>query len=111
DGDNPAAGAMLNAARDELARALEELRELARGIHPAVLTERGLEAALEALAERAPLPVSLDQMPAERLPAPVEAAAYFVVAGAPPPRSATSTPRPACSCSRSTSRRPTRWTC
>jgi hypothetical protein len=63
-------------------RALEELRELARGIHPAVLTDRGLEPALEALAERAPLPVSLDQMPAERLPAPVEAAAYFVVAEA-----------------------------
>jgi len=51
---------MLDAARDELTRALEELRELARGIHPAVLTDRGLEAALEALAERAPLPVSLD---------------------------------------------------
>jgi signal transduction histidine kinase len=82
DGDNRAAGAMLDAARDELARALEELRELARGIHPAVLTDRGLEAALEALAERTPLPVSLDQMPSERLPAPVEAAAYFVVAEA-----------------------------
>ncbi len=81
-GDGQAAGAMLDAARDELNRALEELRELARGIHPAVLTDRGLEAALEALAERTPLPVSLDQMPAERLPAPVEAAAYFVVAEA-----------------------------
>jgi signal transduction histidine kinase len=82
DGDGHAAASMLDAARDELARALEELRELARGIHPAVLTDRGLEAALEALAERTPLPVSLDQMPAERLPAPVEAAAYFVVAEA-----------------------------
>jgi signal transduction histidine kinase len=81
-GDGRAAVVMLDAARDELARALEELRELARGIHPAVLTDRGLEAALEALADRAPLPVSLDQMPAERLPAPVEAAAYFVVAEA-----------------------------
>jgi signal transduction histidine kinase len=81
-GDGRAAVTMLDAARDELARALEELRELARGIHPAVLTDRGLEAALEALADRAPLPVSLDQMPAERLPAPVEAAAYFVVAEA-----------------------------
>ena len=78
EGQDGAAGAMLDAARDELARALEELRELARGIHPAVLTDRGLEA----LGERAPLPVSLDQMPAERLPAPVEAAAYFVVAEA-----------------------------
>jgi signal transduction histidine kinase len=82
EGENAAAGLMLDAARDELARALEELRELARGIHPAVLTDRGLEPALEALAERAPLPVSLEQMPAERLPAPVEAAAYFVVAEA-----------------------------
>ena len=82
EGEGAAAGAMLDAARDELARALEELRELARGIHPAVLTDRGLEPALEALAERAPLPVSLDQMPAERLPAAVEAAAYFVVAEA-----------------------------
>jgi signal transduction histidine kinase len=82
EGEPAAAGTMLDAARDELARALEELRELARGIHPAVLTDRGLEPALEALAERAPLPVSLDQMPAERLPAPVEAAAYFVVAEA-----------------------------
>jgi signal transduction histidine kinase len=81
-GDGRAAVSMLDAARDELTRALEELRELARGIHPAVLTDRGLEAALEALAERAPLPVSLDQMPAERLPASVEAAAYFVVAEA-----------------------------
>jgi signal transduction histidine kinase len=81
-GDGRSAVTMLDAARDELARALEELRELARGIHPAVLTDRGLEAALEALADRAPLPVSLDQMPAERLPAPVEAAAYFVVAEA-----------------------------
>src|SRR6188472_2178861 len=81
-GDGYAAGKMLDAARDELARALEELRELARGIHPAVLTDRGLEAAIEALAERAPLTVSLDEMPPERLPAPVEAAAYFVVAEA-----------------------------
>jgi len=45
---------VLEASREELARALEELRELARGIHPAVLTDRGLEAALESLAARAP---------------------------------------------------------
>jgi signal transduction histidine kinase len=81
-GDERSAGAMLDAARDELARALEELRELARGIHPAVLTDRGLQAAIETLADRAPLPVTLDAMPPERLPAPVEAAAYFVVAEA-----------------------------
>ena len=65
-------------ASEELAHALEELRELARGIHPAVLSERGLAAALEALAGRAPLPVEVD-VPAERLPERVEAAAYYVI--------------------------------
>jgi signal transduction histidine kinase len=78
--DPVTAGRLLDAARDELGRALEELREFARGIHPAVLTDRGLGPALEALAERTPLPVDLCEMPPERLPAPVEAAAYFVVA-------------------------------
>jgi signal transduction histidine kinase len=73
-------GRLLDAARGELDRALAELRELARGIHPAVLTDRGLGAALEALAQRAPLPVDLDEMPDDRLPSAVEAAAYFVVA-------------------------------
>jgi len=74
------AESLLDAASEELAQALEELRELARGIHPAVLTDRGLDAALEALADRAPVPVALDELPAQRLPAAVEAAAYFVVA-------------------------------
>jgi signal transduction histidine kinase len=70
-------------AGDELTHALEELRELARGIHPAVLTERGLEPAVEALAMRAPLPVELDvALGDERLPGPVEAAAYYMVAEA-----------------------------
>jgi len=78
--DPATAERLLEAARAELARALEELRELARGIHPAVLTDRGLEAALEALADRTPLPVDLQAMPTDRLPAAVEAAAYFVVA-------------------------------
>ena len=79
--DDPATAArLLDAARDELRQALEELRELARGIHPAVLTDRGLAPALEALADRTPLPVALDEMPGERLPVAVEAAAYFVVA-------------------------------
>ena len=50
----------LERAGEELAHALQELRELARGIHPAVLTERGLEPAVRALADRAPLPVELD---------------------------------------------------
>ena len=79
---NPdAAMEILGQASDELALALEELRELARGIHPAVLTDRGLTAALETLAARAPLPVEL-QAPTERLAPPVEAAAYYVVAEA-----------------------------
>jgi signal transduction histidine kinase len=80
DADPPAAARLLEASTAELQRALEELRELARGIHPAILTDRGLGAAIEALAERAPLPVDLDHMPEDRLPAAVEAAAYFVVA-------------------------------
>ncbi|MFL5966348.1 MAG: sensor histidine kinase, partial [Gaiellaceae bacterium] len=61
--------------------ALEELRELARGIHPAILTDRGLDAALDALAARAPVPVELDSPPT-RLPPAVEAAAYYVVSEA-----------------------------
>ena len=72
---------LLDSAREELAQALEELRELARRIHPAILTDRGLDAALEALASRAPLPVEIDR-PATHLPAPVEAAAYYVVSEA-----------------------------
>jgi signal transduction histidine kinase len=79
---NPSeAQAVLGASREELALALEELRELARGIHPAVLTDRGLEAALESLASRAPLPVEIEGA-RTRLPAPVEAAAYYVVSEA-----------------------------
>src|SRR3954447_20686730 len=78
--DPTTAARLLDASRGELQRALEELRELARGIHPAILTDRGLGAAIQALAERAPLPVDLDQMPEDRLPTAVEAAAYFVVA-------------------------------
>ena len=69
-------------AGEELSQALEELRELARGIHPAILTDRGLRPALEALATRAPLPVELPDVPDQPLPAPIEAAAYYVVAEA-----------------------------
>jgi PAS domain S-box-containing protein len=79
--DPEEAGKLLGSASDELAQALEELRELARGIHPAVLSDRGLSAALEALAGRAPLPVDV-RAPDERLPPPVEAAAYYVVSEA-----------------------------
>ena len=79
---NPeAADQLLEASREELAQALEELRELARGIHPAVLTDRGLAAALDALAARAPLPVEIECRNGD-LPAPVEAAAYYVVSEA-----------------------------
>jgi signal transduction histidine kinase len=73
---------LLDRAGHELMLALEELRELARGIHPAILTDRGLSPALQALIDRAPpdLDVELSGAPEDRLPAPVEAAAYFVVA-------------------------------
>jgi signal transduction histidine kinase len=80
--DPEAAAEMLDEASAELARATEELRELARGIHPAVLSDRGLEAAVESLAKRVPLPVRIDSSIDGRLPEPVEAAAYFVVAEA-----------------------------
>jgi PAS domain S-box-containing protein len=73
---------LLEGAVEELAAGLQELRELAGGLHPAVLSERGLAPALEALALRAPLPVELAALPKRRLPEPVEAAAYYVVAEA-----------------------------
>ncbi|MDA0161756.1 histidine kinase [Solirubrobacter ginsenosidimutans] len=70
---------LLDAAIDELKHGLSELRELARGIHPAVLTERGLEAALAGLAVRAPVPVTVTGTLEERLPPELESAAYFLV--------------------------------
>jgi len=79
DADPESARGLLEAASEELATALEELRELARGIHPAILTDRGLAPALEALANRSPVPVAIHSLPDERLPAQVEAAAYYVV--------------------------------
>ena len=79
--DPEGAEALLEGSREELTQALEELRELARGIHPAVLTDRGLDAALEALAARTPLPVEIRSAP-DRLPPQVEAAAYYVVSEA-----------------------------
>jgi signal transduction histidine kinase len=77
-----AATELLDEAMAELGEATKELRELARGIHPAVLSDRGLDAALSGLAERSPLPVEVTETPADRLPGPVEAAGYFVVAEA-----------------------------
>jgi PAS domain S-box-containing protein len=77
--DVDAATEILARSREELTRALEELRELARGLHPNVLTDRGLCAALEALVLRSPFPVEV-VAPEERLPMPIEAAAYYVAA-------------------------------
>jgi signal transduction histidine kinase len=80
--DPLSADKLLEGAGEELDAALAELRELARGLHPAVLTDRGLGTALETLASRAPVPVELAELPVERLPEAVELAAYFVVAEA-----------------------------
>jgi signal transduction histidine kinase len=80
--DPDKAQAMVADAHRELNQALEELRELARGIHPAVLSDRGLGAAVEALAVRSPLPVRVVEVPDERLPEAVEAAAYFTISEA-----------------------------
>jgi signal transduction histidine kinase len=73
---------LLDLAIDELAASLQEIRELAGGLHPSVLGERGLTAALQALALAAPVPVRLTELPEERLPGAVEATAYYVVAEA-----------------------------
>ena len=78
DGD-PTAVDLIRGAGEEANLALKELRDLARGIHPAILTNRGLPAALQDLASRATLPVEVVASPDERLPGAVEAAAYFVV--------------------------------
>lgn len=67
-------------ARKAAGAALQELRDLARGIHPPILADRGLEAAIRALADHAAVPVSVDVELAERPPAAVETAAYFVAA-------------------------------
>jgi hypothetical protein len=76
---NPEAATLVHQAGEEAGLALKELRDLARGIHPAILTNRGLPAALEDLAGRASVPVEVIATPPERLPDQVEAAAYFVV--------------------------------
>jgi signal transduction histidine kinase len=81
-GDPDGAEQLLSGASDELEAALAELRELARGIHPAVLSDRGLDTALETLAHRAPVPVELNSLPGERFPEAIELAAYFVVSEA-----------------------------
>jgi signal transduction histidine kinase len=80
--DACAARELMDAAREQVDAGLRGLRELAAGIHPGVLTDRGLAAALEALATRSPLVVELGPVPEERLPASIETTAYFVVAEA-----------------------------
>jgi signal transduction histidine kinase len=77
---HPEARELLEKAQDGLADSLEELRELARGIHPAVLTDHGLAVALDALAERTALPIRLEVELEERLPEPIEVAGYYVIA-------------------------------
>ena len=71
---------LLAAAKSELALAMEEIRELVRGLHPRILTDHGLSAAVRALAERLPLPVEVLEVPERRTGAAAEAAAYYVVA-------------------------------
>jgi PAS domain S-box-containing protein len=73
---------LLEGAIDELAEGLQEIRELASGLHPSLLCERGLTRALEALALRAPLPVTIEVVPDQQLSETIEVAAYYVVAEA-----------------------------
>jgi signal transduction histidine kinase len=81
-GADPELSSLLEAASKEAHEALVELRELARGIHPAVLTQTGLTGAMQALAERSAVATTITAVPAGRLPAPIEATAYFVVSEA-----------------------------
>ncbi len=76
------AGRVIEAAHDEAVLALAELRDFVRGLHPAVLNDRGLDAALSGIAARAPLPVRLQVDVTPRCPASVEAVAYFLVSDA-----------------------------
>lgn len=82
DVDDLQARELVGRAHDEAKQAIVELRELVRGIHPAVLTDRGLDPAVSALAARCSVPVTVQSDLARRLPAVTEAAAYFVVAEA-----------------------------
>jgi signal transduction histidine kinase len=81
-GSDPRATELLDGIAQKLNAALDDLRELARGIHPGILTDRGLEPALDSLAARAPLPVACELDLPERPPASIEAVAYFVIAEA-----------------------------
>jgi signal transduction histidine kinase len=80
--DDPKAQSQVEAARTEIAVSLDELRAVARGLHPAVLTDRGLDAAVRGLAYRAPVPVEIEDAAPDDLPSPVATALYYVVAEA-----------------------------
>jgi signal transduction histidine kinase len=80
--EDPELAALLEESRVELMASLDELRAVARGLHPAVLTDRGLDAAVRGLAFRAPLPVDVEERIPDDLPAPVATALYYVVAEA-----------------------------
>ena len=79
---DPALGSLIESASKEARAAINELRELARGIHPAVLTQTGLAGAVQALAERSPMPITITEVPQQRFPAAIEATANFVVSEA-----------------------------
>jgi len=81
-GADPELESLIDSATKEAREALVELRELARGIHPAVLTETGLAGAIQALVERSPVATTITALPAGRFPAQIEATAYFVVSEA-----------------------------
>jgi signal transduction histidine kinase len=76
----PGRTALIDQADRELQLAIDELRTLAHGIYPAVLADEGLGAAVEALAERGAVPITIGDLPEEQLPGPVEAAGYFLIA-------------------------------
>jgi len=81
--EDPEAGrAMVEAAHRESKAALEEIRDLVRGIHPVILEDRGIDAALSAVVARSPVPVELDVQISDRPPAAVESTAYFIVSEA-----------------------------
>jgi signal transduction histidine kinase len=80
--DPAAAQALIAEAHEESKRAMREIRDLARGIHPAILTDRGLDPAISALAGNSPVPVTVDVQLDGRLPENVESTAYFIVAEA-----------------------------
>lgn len=79
---DPSVQGRIDEADAELRQALADLRELAHGIHPAVLTDDGLAAAVESLAERSTIRIELGELPEERLPSAVESAAYYTIAEA-----------------------------